>query len=248
MSDVHTTTIQANIAAVRKNIEAACQRVGRKASEVTLVAVSKQHPSEDILAAYEAGILHFGENRVEEAQPKIKALQTKLSTSITWHMIGHVQSRKAREVAYYFDVIHSLDRLKLVARLDGFAHEQNRILQAYIQVNVSGEATKYGLEASHWEHSPTQRNTLWEFVNQLKQFTSIKTIGLMTMAPYEAEPEATRPVFAATRKLRDALAHDFPTLVWDHLSMGMTNDYTVAIEEGATLVRVGRAIFGERTY
>lgn len=249
MNHLDATIIQDNISAVQATIAAACERVGRAADEVTLVAVSKQHPVEDIVAAYATGILHFGENRIEEAAAKIHTLATDYpQVQPTWHMIGHIQSRKARDVARYCAVVHSLDSLRLAMRLDQFANETNHTLQAYIQVNISGEETKSGFEVGQWEYSATQRNTLWDFVREVGQLPAVQTIGLMTMAPYEAEPEATRPIFAAVRQLRDALSNDFPTMLWEHLSMGMTNDYLVAIEEGATLVRVGRAIFGERSY
>ncbi len=249
MNQLDATTIQHNVATVQAIIAAACARVGRLTDEVTLVAVSKQQPIADIVAALEAGISHFGENRVEETQAKIAALQAQHPyLQPIWHMIGHVQSRKAREVATCFHTIHSLDSLKLAARLNQFANETNRTIQAYIQVNISGEDTKSGFEVDQWAQSPTQRDALWTFVTELEQFSILQTLGLMTMAPYTDDPEASRPVFVALRHLRDALSNDFPTLVWDHLSMGMTNDYAIAIEEGATLVRVGRAIFGERTY
>lgn len=237
-----------NLAKVRAEIAAACQRVGREVASVTLVAVSKQHTPQTLLMAYQAGIYHFGENRVEEAIPKQAAFLALLppqSPPPTWHMIGHIQSRKAWHVIETFDVIHAVDSLKLAERLDHYAHEQAVRRTMMLQINISGEASKSGILATEWKTSITQRQALWDLVQSLSRLTATKNIGLMTMAPYEAEPQATRPIFAGLSQLRDALANDFPYMNWVALSMGMTNDYPVAIEEGATHVRIGRAIFGE---
>ncbi|MCB9437605.1 MAG: YggS family pyridoxal phosphate-dependent enzyme [Anaerolineales bacterium] len=237
-----------NFARVQTEIAAACQRAGRDARSVTLVAVSKLHSPQAMLMAYQAGVRHFGENRVEEAAPKKAAfldLLPKDAPPPTWHMIGHIQSRKAQAVIETFDVIHAVDSWRLAERIDRLAADHNARPTIMLQINISGEESKAGLGADQWETSPTQRQTLWEVVESISHLTAIHAIGLMTMAPYVAEPEATRPVFAGLRCLRDALAVDFPTMTWDALSMGMTNDYPVAIEEGATHVRIGRAIFGE---
>ncbi len=235
--------IKDNVTAVRAQIEAACQRVGRDPQSVTIVAVTKNRSPEQIVAAWRAGLTHFGENRVEEADTKIPAVHELLApeaTMPTWHMIGHVQSRKARAVAENFAIIHSLDSIKLARRYSNFSDTSHTV---FLQVNVSGEESKYGIAANRWQTDIQQRDHLWEIVRTVDGFERLKLIGLMTMAPYYATAEETRPVFARLRQLQQALAVDFPQMT--ALSMGMTTDYPVAVEEGATLVRVGRAIFGE---
>ncbi len=241
--------IAQNIAAVQAEITAACQRAGRPVEAVKLVGISKTHPPEMLLAALQAGLTHLGENRVEEAAPKIAEVLSRLpaeSPPPTWHMVGHVQSRKAKPVIDTFDVIHSLDDLKLARRFDTFAGEIHVVREVLLEINISGEESKEGIAAQDWQNNADQRQNLWSLVQEINQLSQIRLVGLMTMAPYYAEPEATRPVFVALRGLLDALKNDFPQTTWRELSMGMTNDYAVAIEEGATMVRVGRAIFGER--
>lgn len=242
-------TIQHNLTIVRATIHEACRRVGRSADEIKLIAVTKMHPPEKILMAWQEGVEHFGENRVEESAGKIAAFSAMLppeSKSPIWHMIGHVQSRKADEVIRDFHFIHSLDSVKLAKRYDNFAREHEARRQVLVQVNISGESTKEGLLVNNWKHDPAQRHYLWTLIGEIAPLPHLEIVGLMTMAPYEAQPEQTRPVFAGLRELSHALAADFPHITWRELSMGMTNDYPVAIEEGATMVRIGRAIFGER--
>jgi hypothetical protein len=242
--------IASNIASVRDEIAAACQRVNRHPDSVKLIAVSKKQVAQDIVAAFHEGIIHFGENRLEEAESKIPQvndlLQPSISDNIIWHMIGHVQSRKAKDIVQHFQVIHSLDSLKLANRYNQFAAEVGKMPDVLLEINISGETSKAGITADQWQHSRQQRQALWDMIEAIRQLSHIRLVGLMTMAPYIAEPEATRPVFAGLRKLRDALANDFPRIDWRELSMGMTNDYPIAIEEGATFIRIGRAIFGER--
>jgi pyridoxal phosphate enzyme (YggS family) len=161
-------------------------------------------------------------------------------------MIGHVQSRKAQEVIGAFDCIHSLDSLKLAERYSRFAVESGRDVAVLLEVNVSGEESKSGFEASGWKHNRTQRESLWNDIRRIIELPGLHVDGLMTMAPVVEQMEQVRPVFAELRGLREALAADFPAASWKALSMGMTDDYPVAIEEGATLVRIGRAIFGAR--
>lgn len=231
-----------NIERVRERIALACQSVGRSADEVTLVAVSKTMPIEVICQAMEAGITDLGENRVEEAVPKMRQL-----TDPRWHMIGHVQSRKAEDVvAAGFHLVHSLDSLKLAQRYDRFAKAAECVLPVLLEINVSGEASKEGWLAVGWEKDGAVRDNLWQWIEALLALPNLRIEGLMTMAPYETEPEATRSVFQDLARLREALRTSFKSLSWRHLSMGMTNDFEVAIQEGATIVRVGRAIFGER--
>jgi hypothetical protein len=238
-----TASLGANIENVTARIAAAAQRAGRDPSEIQLVAVTKTYPAEVVLAAAEAGLTDFGENRIEEAAPKMRAVAR---PDLRWHMIGHVQSRKAREVALAgFVLVHSVDSLKLAERLSKAAAEAERVQPILLECNVSGEAAKSGFEASggpgRWER------LLSTFETGLK-LPGVRVQGLMTMAPIVEHSEAARPYFARLRELRDFLAAHLPAEpeTWQTLSMGMTDDFEAAIVEGATLVRVGRALFGER--
>jgi pyridoxal phosphate enzyme (YggS family) len=235
-----------NLANVRATIAAACARAGRPADSVSLVAVSKTQPPEALLEAIACGQTHFGENRVEEAVGKIQAVKARTPQSLTWHMVGHVQSRKARDAVAVFDFIHSLDNPKLAERYARFAIEMGRNISVLLECNVSGEASKSGFDAARWREDRAQRESLWNDIRRIIELSGIHVSGLMTMAPLVDDPEKARPTFVALRALRDALASDFPAADWTALSMGMTDDYAVAIEEGATIVRVGRAIFGPR--
>lgn len=230
------TTIASNVSRVRARIAEACARVGRDPGSVTLAAVSKHRSIEAIARAAAAGVVDFGENRVEEAREKLPLVKLPL----TWHMVGHVQSRKAREAVRLFDVVQSVDSVRLARRLSRFAETQLPIL---LEVNVSGEAAKYGWPADRWEVDPAQRQALWDDVRAVLALSKLRVMGLMTMAPLVPDMEQARPVFSGLRRLCDALAGDFPEATWEHLSMGMTDDYPVAVEEGATIVRIGRAIF-----
>lgn len=233
-------TLQANLQRVQDRIAAAAARVGRDPASITLVAVSKTQPVEQLMRAYELGVRHFGENRVEEAAPKIAAFrQAVTDPSVVFHMIGHVQSRKADDVAALFDRVHSVDSVKLLERLARFAGGRAAPLPVLLEVNVSGEASKYGFDA-------TRRDEINAAVEAAARLELVRLDGLMTMAPIVAQAELARPVFRALRELRDELAARYPAVDLPQLSMGMTDDFEVAVEEGATLVRVGRAIFGER--
>lgn len=245
---VDATLFAERLELVRNQIDAACTRAGRSPSEVTLVAVSKTHPPEDVLALYQCGQLDFGENRPEEAVEKMGACQQQMpGAAIRWHMIGHVQSRKARLVAGRFVLVHSVDSLKLAGKLSRLAQEAGFQQDVLLEVNISGEPTKYGWQVHGWESSQTVREGLWQDVRQiLTEMGGLRVCGLMTMAPIVADPEQVRPVFSGLRQLRDALREGFPAVGWDELSMGMTDDFPVAVEEGATIVRIGRAIFGPR--
>lgn len=247
--------IRDRLSAVQAQIASACARSGRTPDEVTLVAVSKTHPVEAVIAALAGGARHFGENRLEEASAKIQAVQTAHATGgpiptwpiPTWHMVGHVQSRKAADAVATFDVIHSLDTVKLAERYARAGTEQGHAPQVLVEVNVSGEASKEGFDCSTWEHAAEVRAAIWGTFRQLTAFSGLNVAGLMTMAPIVAEVEQTRPVFRSLRLLHAALSAEFPS-IGPTLSMGMTDDFPVAIEEGATIVRIGRAIFGERKY
>jgi len=233
------TDLEANLHSVQARIAAAAGRAGRSVAEIELVAVTKTQPVEVVRAAYELGLRHFGENRVEEAEAKVSALPE----DVTWHMIGHIQSRKAGRVASLFRFVHAVDRVKVARRLEHFRAEQARPLPVLLEFNVSGEESKYGLDAAHWAEDAAQRQAILAAVGEIVALPHLQVQGVMTMAPIVAEPEQARPVFVRLRQLRDELAAAFPRTDWHHLSMGMTDDFEVAIEEGATLVRIGRAIF-----
>ena len=258
-----------NLARVQERMAAAARRSGRDPSEVTLVAVTKSHPPDTILEAFELGVRHFGENRAEEASLKIPSVQSAISdqssvishqssvighrpsaishrpSAITWHMIGHVQSRKAETVADLFDWVHSVDGLKLGERLSRFAGQSGKTLNVLLEFNLSEEPGKYGfrLKGQNLGDNPDLQTT----IESIAALPYLIVAGLMTMAPIVSEQEQARPVFQALRRLLDELATRHPHCDWRHLSMGMTDDFEVAIEEGATMARIGRAIFGERT-
>ena len=217
--------VTAGLQSVRERIARSCERVGRDPASVTLVAVSKGHPATMVAAAAEAGVRHFGENRIQEALPKIEEA-TGAGVEATWHLVGHLQSNKAKAAASAFDVIHSVDSARLLTRLDTAAPAPRDVL---LQVNVAAEPQKQGI-------APDEVEAL---VQAARAAASLRLRGLMTIAPIAADPEEVRPVFRALKLLAER--HGLP-----ELSMGMTDDFEVAIEEGATLVRVGRAIFGER--
>ena len=239
-------TIATNLENIRTRIAEAALRVGREPSGVYLVAVTKTFPVDAILAAWESGQRDFGENRPEEGVQKIPEVAARLPTGSgkpTWHMIGHIQRRKARLVVEDFDVVHSIDRLAVAQKLSALAVEAGRELPVLLECNVSGEASKYGYQAAGWERDAAIRERLYGEVTAILGLPSLRLEGLMTMAPIADDAEAVRPVFASLRALRDAFREHFPAVTLPHLSMGMTDDFEVAVEEGATLVRVGRGIF-----
>ncbi len=267
-------SLEQRIAAVRARIAAAARRAGRPPEAVRLVAVTKGHPPELVRAALAAGLAEFGENRVQEAEAKIAALADPRAR-ITWHLIGHLQTNKAKKAAALFDIIHSVDSLRLAEILAKFLMQRAEFTAGnhapvtpptahrsppphpgtlhselgtpiLLQVNVSGEATKEGFDLAAWETRPAARDAFLADVERIIRLPGLQVRGLMTIAPWGPDPEAARPVFAATRRLRDQLAARFPQTDWRELSMGMTDDFEVAIEEGATIVRIGRALFGER--
>ena len=232
--------VKFNYQKVVENIIQAAVSVDRDPTDIRLVVVTKGHPLEVVRTAVKAGAVYLGENYVEEALPKIHAMKEK--PGIEWHMIGHVQSRKAQLVSENFTLIHSLDRLKLALKLDRFAGEIGRRIPILLECNVSGEETKYGWQA--WEES-LWPGLVFELENVVR-LPNIAVCGLMTMAPMFDDPEKTRPIFQKLRRLQRYLLTQFPWVEWKELSMGMSADYEVAIQEGATLVRVGTAILGER--
>jgi hypothetical protein len=217
--------IAGRLAGVRARIDAACARAGRSPRDITLVGVSKQQPASAIRAAFDAGLRDFGENRVQEAAQKIEELRA-LGIAPRWHLIGHLQRNKAAAAISLFDILHSVDSERVAEAID--AHADRRV-PVLLEVNVAGEPAKFGV-------APAELPALAERIGRLPR---IELLGLMTVAPQVANPEDVRPVFRRLRELGD-------TVGLPELSMGMTDDFEVAIEEGSTLVRVGRAIFGAR--
>jgi pyridoxal phosphate enzyme (YggS family) len=223
------------LAGIRTRIAAAVQRSGRQPDEVRLIAISKTHPSAVVKEAIELGATDFGENRVQEAEGKIAEIGRQ---KVCWHLVGHLQANKARRAVSLFDVIHSLDTIDLAERLDRLCVEERRdTLPVLIQVDLGHEETKSGIDESE----------LTDLVENLGPLTHVKLIGLMTLPPFFDDPEQSRPFFRRLRELRDELNERgaFGAGAGE-LSMGMTHDFEVAIEEGATMVRIGTAIFGAR--
>jgi pyridoxal phosphate enzyme (YggS family) len=226
------TEISANIDSIRQRIAAAAQRAGRDPLSIKLMAVTKTVETERIGEAIQAGLTMLGENYVQEAKDKIAII----GNAAQWHMIGHLQTNKAKYAVKLFDCVHSVDRLELAIELDKRAGQINRKLNVLIEVN-SGEESKSGIEKT---------NAL-ELVRLVAHFPNLAVQGLMTMAPYSDNPEDSRPYFKALRELRDDINRaGINGISMEELSMGMTDDFEVAIEEGATIIRVGRAIFGSR--
>ena len=221
------------VAAVEARLAAACARAGRSRSEVVLVAASKSQPPEKLRAALAAGVRVFGENRVQEAAAK----RPGLPEEVEWHLLGPLQSNKARPAAELFGTVHALDRPKIFYALAAEAQRRGRVLDAFAEVNVGGEATKHGF-------APEE---LAAALLPLADLPGLRLVGLMAIPPWEDDPQASRRWFSRLRELRDELASGG---VWRHgpglLSMGMSHDFEVAVEEGATHVRVGTALFGER--
>jgi pyridoxal phosphate enzyme (YggS family) len=227
-------TIASNLAAVRSRIERAAARAGRDPAGIRLVAVSKTFPAAHVEAARATGQLDFGENRIQEALEKIAALH---DPGIRWHLIGHLQSNKTRKAVGPFALIQSLDSLDLLRRLDAIAREEHRTVDALIQVDLAGESTKFGLPA----------DGLRTVLAEAATCPGVRITGLMLLPPWLENPEEVRPFFRRLRELRDQLTDEgIPRERLADLSMGMSHDFEVAIEEGATIVRVGTAIFGRR--
>jgi pyridoxal phosphate enzyme (YggS family) len=239
MSDL-VTSIRENYQKTLDTIAAAARKAGREPDSVRLVVVSKLQPLEVVKAAIEAGVQILGENYPEEAVQKIA--QLKSQTKVEWHMIGHVQSRKARLVAEHFTLFQSLDSLKLAERTDAFAAEFKRKLPVLLEFNVGGEESKTGWGAA----DDTRWKDLLDEVRAICALEHLQVRGLMTMPPLFENPEEACPYFQRLRRLRDFLAGQIPQVEWRELSMGTSADYAIAVEEGATLVRVGQAILGQR--
>jgi PLP dependent protein len=240
--------LQERYHSVLENIAEATQRVGRQPDEVTLVAVTKTWSVEVLSAAYEVGMRQFGENRPEELAEKRPFFDAELGADndIVWHFIGTVQSRKSGIIADYADLFHALDRVKIANRLSKQLGENGRSLPVLLEVNVSDEASKAGFSAGAWETDATQQADLRKVAETINNLAGLKLCGLMTMAPWHAPENEIRQVFRRTRELAGWLETAVPGTTLSQLSMGMTDDYQIAIEEGATHVRVGRALFGSR--
>jgi pyridoxal phosphate enzyme (YggS family) len=230
-----TATVAGNLARVRAEIASAARAAGRKPEEIRLIAVSKTHPPEVVAAAIAAGQMDFGENTVQEALTKIP-----LYESVIWHMIGHLQSNKAKSVPGNFGWVHSIDSLKLAQRLSRMAQEKDVVLDALFEVNVTRDPAKHGLPPE--ELAPLLDTLLKE------GHPGLRLRGLMTIGPYPATETDSRASFARLRELRDDCRKRFGLKDFTELSMGMSGDYAAAIKEGSTMVRIGTAIFGERDY
>jgi len=219
---------------VRGRIRQTAESCSRDADSVRLVAVSKTIPAGTVKAAIEAGVTILGENYMQEAREKFNTL---VQYPVSWHFIGHLQSNKAKYAVRLFDLIHSVDSFKLARELDKQAKKVDKIQQILVQVNISAEGTKSGISA---DEAPG-------LISEISRLENLSIRGLMTMPPYFYQPEKVKPFFAALRELRDRIkTQALPNVSLEELSMGMTGDFEVAIEEGATLVRIGTAIFGER--
>jgi hypothetical protein len=242
------TSIAQRIAAIQERITAAARRANRDPATIRLVAVTKTHPPDLIAQAVTAGVSDLGENRIQEAEAKVSALAA-LEPCPTWHLIGHLQRNKAKTAVGLFDMVHSLDSLRLAETLNRHAAARpggQPQLPVLLQVNVSGEASKEGFNLPGGPEHASQWSQFQVEVEQILALPHLQIQGLMTIAPFADDPEVARPVFRTLRTLRTTLAQQFPQADWSHLSMGMTDDFEIAIEEGATIVRIGRAIFGAR--
>ena len=232
--------IRSRYGQILEKIDMVSGSVGRQPGSVRLVVVTKTHPLESVLAALEAGVRDLGENYAEEAAAKISAIGA--IHDLAWHMIGHVQSRKAELVVQNFDFVHSIDSFKLASRLDRFASEVGRTLPVLLECNVSGEESKFGFPVYE---KPLINSFLTE-AEKIAQLSHLDIRGLMTMPPLYDDPEKTRPYFQRLSELRSVCIKQIPKTCWQELSMGTSADFPAAVEEGATIIRVGTAIMGPR--
>ena len=224
-----------NLAQVRKNINESCNKINRDPNEVTLIAVSKTKPVEMLKEAYDAGARVFGENKVQEIVDKYD----QMPSDVKWHMIGHLQRNKVKYIVDKAELIHSVDSLRLAETINQEAAKKDVVSNILIEVNVAEEESKFGVKVEE----------VLPLIEKIALFPNIQIKGLMTIAPYVKNPEENRPIFRRLRKLSvDINAKNIDNVNVSILSMGMTNDYTVAVEEGATMVRVGTGIFGARNY
>ncbi|MBQ9233354.1 MAG: YggS family pyridoxal phosphate-dependent enzyme [Lachnospiraceae bacterium] len=224
-----------NLDNVTSNIKTACDKVGRNVNEVTLIAVSKTKPLSDIEELMTYGVIEYGENKVQELCEKFE----NISKPVNWHLIGHLQTNKVKYIIDKVCLIHSVDSVHLASEIEKQAEKKGVVANILIQVNVAHEDTKFGID----------ENNIYEIINEIKEFKHVKVKGLMTIAPFVQNPEDNRVYFRKMHQLLlDIKSKNIDNIDMSILSMGMTNDYMVAIEEGATMVRVGTGIFGERNY
>lgn len=242
VSEQDVLDIQQRLAGIRAQMASTAAACGRNVAEISLLVVSKAQPVEKMLAAYQAGVRQFGENYPEETQRKIDEIQG--IDDIEWHMIGHLQSRKAKIIVSSFAMLHSLDSLSLAEKLNRQLVENQRTLPVLLEMNVGGEDSKGGWDA--WDE--TRWEELYPVVERLQEMQGLHIRGLMAMPPWSENPEDSRPYFQRLRRLRDTLAGRYSTARWDDLSIGTSGDYPVAIQEGATFIRIGTAIMGRRVY
>lgn len=232
--------IRRNLEDVKRRMKEAAEKSGREVNEIQLIAVTKLMPLEMVRAGIEAGIRNFGENYPEQAAEKMIALSD--HEDIRWHMIGHIQSRKTGIVCDHFHIVHSLDRMKIARYLDRYSRERKKVMPVLIEVNLSGEKSKHGFQADN-KDSWDELAVLFREIGDLE---NIEICGLMTMPPLFDDPEKTRPVYQRLRELQQFLQNNLPEMDWDDLSIGTSFDFTIAIEEGATMVRLGTELFGQR--
>lgn len=224
------STLQENLQIVKRNISDAALKSGRSPEDITLVCVTKQIPIEEILEALALGVKTIGESRVEEAIIK----KENIPQDISLHMIGHLQSRKVKDAVKIFDLIHSVDSVDLAEEINKRANSINKIQDILIELNISGEETKYGVKP----------DDVIEIIKKVSVYKSVKVLGLMTMAPFYNDPEMTRPIFRKLKSISENIKKEnISNVEIKYLSMGMTNDYIIAIEEGSNMVRIGTAIF-----
>lgn len=238
MTTLDLIAIENRLDVVREKIERACGRSGRRSSDVTLIGVTKTFPIRTVELAVEAGLTHLAENRVQDLVEKAAAVPGMLAGGrVHWYMIGHLQRNKAKDVVDYADYFHALDSPRLAKELNKRAHQEDRIVPCLVQVNVSAEESKYGLAP----------DDVYGFLDRLEPYEHLQVNGLMTIASFVDDPERVRMEFRQLRRIFEAYdAGSNPRVAMRHLSMGMSGDYEVAIEEGATHVRIGSAIFGVR--
>ncbi len=239
MINEQNSNIRNNIEVVLEKIQNSAKAAGRDPDQIALIAVTKQKPADVVKTLFELGISRIGESYLKEASFKINLLA---EFQIEWHMIGSIQKGKEKEIAGKFAEVHSVESTKTAINLDKYARINERILPIYLEFNVSGEATKHGWNA--WDES------LWKAslpdLNEVLNLSYIRVKGLMTMAPYSIDPQNARPYFRRLRRLRDFLSKEFPNSNLEELSMGMSGDFETAIEEGATILRIGSALVGPR--
>ena len=227
-------SVRENLQSVQDRIASTVQRVGRDPGSIKLIAISKTKPVNLIVEAIDAGVTDIGENRVQEAKGK----HSQVDRPVNWHLVGHLQTNKVKQALQIFDLIHSVDSFRLLAEIERQSCRLKRRTDTLIEVNTSGEESKYGL----------QPNEVLSFMESSLEFSHVRIKGLMTVGEFVPDPEEVRPSFTLLRSLKEKIdGQGYPNVAMEYLSMGMTNDFEVAIEEGANMVRIGSAIFGERT-